>query len=597
MEETGAMEPLSVSLVATSTNNTKDSNSRRGEDDVNDGSADIRAGDRSVAPTSSSGPGPQAARGTGAATAAAGVPFSVGQLVHVAARTWSGINEHGGVGRVTGLRTDDGGGGDGSRQTTNENLNQQLRPSSKKLETNDDDADKNNNDKLPNQQQSRLQRRLLVSVRYVIDGRRERDVDSKYVQCYKSRPKLRDRSMMMGRCSHCGSLRTDCGSCDLYAEFRQQQQPRSVPTASRRSTINKLSEKTGEKVHTKQRMKAKKASSSLPSLLLSSSSESSVSGSSDDVSDVGKRLEQRRLRDRRYKRFKLQQSKARGGSRRRQRRYHDPRGRRRSLLEHESMLLHLEDEAASKNELHNNKETQGGVEAGVGVTQKSSDKPDFKSSGLGLTSSSSSEDSESDHEESQTFQQLVLTQQESRSPRRRRPFRSPRQRKLRNHKKSTIHMGASDLVASASQEAQSVSSPGTVESSSSENDDGDMLPYPDDDSSDDHDDDLSGDNAEDTQHSFGIATFGGSTNDHDFIQPEGDAQRLPSDIRDETNSIAYPELPSFFDEKIKNLRKAGLPTAKQQLVALERKWKYIQQQPLQEETASGHSKRELLEER
>jgi hypothetical protein len=90
--------------------------------------------------------------------------FSVGQLVDVASRTWPGINKHGGVGRIV------------------------------KLTEN------------------------CVDVHYVLGGR-ERGVPIEYVsllpQALSSRKSLRDRSILLGRCRNCGSLRADCGSCDF----------------------------------------------------------------------------------------------------------------------------------------------------------------------------------------------------------------------------------------------------------------------------------------------------------------------------------------------------------------------------------------------
>eukprot|EP00977_Amphora_coffeiformis_P005662 scaffold1189_cov194-Amphora_coffeaeformis.AAC.19 len=106
--------------------------------------------------------------------------WQVGQLVQVQARTWPGINQPGGVGRITGCNTD------GTR----------------------------------------------VSVRYVLDGRHEKEIETIYLSSYgnDTEERLRDRSMLLGRCHNCGSLRSDCGSCDL----RQQEQAwRRTHTQSR----------------------------------------------------------------------------------------------------------------------------------------------------------------------------------------------------------------------------------------------------------------------------------------------------------------------------------------------------------------------------
>lgn len=92
--------------------------------------------------------------------------FTVGQLVSVDSRTWPGINQQGGIGRVTGV---------GAR---------------------------------------------AVSVKYVIDGRHEKEISVQYVHPHnlQQQAALRDRSMLLGRCNRCGSLRTDCGSCDVWMQ-------------------------------------------------------------------------------------------------------------------------------------------------------------------------------------------------------------------------------------------------------------------------------------------------------------------------------------------------------------------------------------------
>ncbi|KAI2510940.1 hypothetical protein MHU86_3412 [Fragilaria crotonensis] len=95
--------------------------------------------------------------------------FTEGQLVRVEARTWPGINKHGGVGRII-------------RRIENE-----------------------------------------VDVQYVLGGG-EKGVPLEYVSTIEevwSQKSLRDRSILLGRCKHCGSLRADCGSCDLQQQYQQ----------------------------------------------------------------------------------------------------------------------------------------------------------------------------------------------------------------------------------------------------------------------------------------------------------------------------------------------------------------------------------------
>lgn len=92
-------------------------------------------------------------------------PFVVGQYVDVQSRTWPGINKPGGIGRVSGVA--------GNR----------------------------------------------VSVRYLVGRRHEKEILIQYVKPYDvPSERLRDRALLKGRCARCGSLRNDCGSCDLSLE-------------------------------------------------------------------------------------------------------------------------------------------------------------------------------------------------------------------------------------------------------------------------------------------------------------------------------------------------------------------------------------------
>lgn len=154
-------------------------------------------------------------------------PFSVGQLVKVAARTWPGINEPGGVGRVV-----------------------NVTPES-------------------------------VSVRYLVGHRRqEKNVPVQYVAPHiLESSRLRDRSMLLGRCKNCGSLRTDCGSCDIWVAEQQ-----IVSTTS--SSITVLPPYQGKPVDEEQ------------IVLIDDDSES------EDLSDLDNDVERLQTRFQRYQRIK-----------------------------------------------------------------------------------------------------------------------------------------------------------------------------------------------------------------------------------------------------------------------------------------------------
>jgi hypothetical protein len=105
------------------------------------------------------------------------IGITVGRLVEVASRTWPGINRPGGVARVTKVHE--------------------------------------------------VER--TVDVSYMVGRSREKNVPMEYVTLaphYETGQSqgLRDRSLLLGRCRRCGSLRTDCGSCDWVSEEQMQQQ-------------------------------------------------------------------------------------------------------------------------------------------------------------------------------------------------------------------------------------------------------------------------------------------------------------------------------------------------------------------------------------
>lgn len=146
--------------------------------------------------------------------------ITVGRLVEVASRTWPGINKPGGVARVVQVHFD------GKDDETNDN------------------KDKGEIDNQPTH----------VNVRYIVGSSREKRIPIEYVKlapqyetnqsveqptsCTYVASSLRDRSMLLGRCRRCGSLRTDCGSCDwaMEEEVQSMSASSSKPRASRRKT-------------------------------------------------------------------------------------------------------------------------------------------------------------------------------------------------------------------------------------------------------------------------------------------------------------------------------------------------------------------------
>jgi len=167
-----------------------------------------------------------------------------------------------------------------------------------------------------------------VDLHYVVDRRKEKKVDLEFItlapQYEVDRPSssgtgaqatigkapaptsLRDRSMLLGRCKLCGSLRTDCGSCDwLEEERRHREGTDDRPTTSAGNT-NDMTGKKSHRLSNNQRKMSRTTSDSITKhyddvfLGLSDSSDE------DDLADL---IQEQRQKFRRLERRKARQDK------------------------------------------------------------------------------------------------------------------------------------------------------------------------------------------------------------------------------------------------------------------------------------------------
>ena len=383
--------------------------------------------------------------------------FHVGQLVNVAPRTWPGINQPGGIGRITGLARD------------------------------------------------------RVSVRYVLDGRHEKEIDIEYVGIHQQGPirRLRNRSMLLGRCNVCGSLRTDCGSCDLWIEEEQVRASRTLARAAE------------------------------DSLLLASHNE-------DDDDDDGNDDKSSSSDNEEFEKIQKQN----------QRRY-------RKYLRMKARAQPYFDDSSS----------DGSSEKDV--RQKSGHKEREKNT----------TDDSSDSEDDLPLHQLALqaSQMEPPVPSRRRllasPLRNP-PKKTRHHRRKvprSKHMGKS-ILEQLSEPKESTSrsdssplarvslvrSPGSEDlSDSTTSSRGELrarAPAPAPEAY------IEASTQEFENEDYSVLP--GSTQDG-FIQPEGNAEDLPDDIRDRTQQLKYSELSPFFDRIAVQLENDWIPDFKLRLAILE----------------------------
>ena len=188
--------------------------------------------------------------------------IAVGRMVQVASRTWPGINKPGGVARVLDVHT---------------NANNAAGKAT------------------------------FVTVQYVVSRSTEKRVPIDYVALApeyettettttttsggirianaKARPSsLRDRSRLLGRCKRCGSLRTDCGSCDWATEEQLAVQVQVIATTNNNNNNNNNNKTT------------KKSKARLKRILEHSSSSSSSSSDEDALLHELVQVQRRRYR-------------------------------------------------------------------------------------------------------------------------------------------------------------------------------------------------------------------------------------------------------------------------------------------------------------
>ena len=171
------------------------------------------------------------------------IPMS---MVEVLPRTWPGINKPGGVARVMKCYYE--------RETETET---EIESNTNTNTNTNANANTNNND---NSNTQDYKTPTHIDVRYVVGTKRvERKVTMEYCKpapqysyvvtgagngnngygngngANNRAPSLRNRSKLLGRCTHCGSLRSDCDSCDwkrekmaFMARSLQQEQGRGL---------------------------------------------------------------------------------------------------------------------------------------------------------------------------------------------------------------------------------------------------------------------------------------------------------------------------------------------------------------------------------
>ena len=485
--------------------------------------------------------------------------YHIGQFVSVASRTSPGINQPGGIGRITNIR-----------HVTNDDVN---------LHHHDD------------------HHHIRLSVKYVLDGRHEKNIAWMYVQPYtdlddddtapptdptmntsqqrhpssvlvphRHRTKLRNRNLLLGRCTYCGSLRTDCQSQCVVRDTR--------PTVLRRhhnthhhsvTTTTTTTHHVDDVDHDNDSNDSSRSGNRSHSRNSSSCIDDSDSSSNSEA-QYDSMIQQHRKEFLQYKRLVPSKGSplpvATTSTRRRrndrsytttttvspltlqQRKYHHRRRIATDVLATIAMEEEEEDAVVVvvKHQTSND-ERQNHCNLGQNVRMIGTDHCDRRSS------SSDKDDEDEEDEESDPYgnlDHLSLQQLAALPPplskrviRPRRPLRPPHHRTRQRH-----HDAVWNPLLWWNSSTNTVDRP--LDANDSRENDGIG-----------HDDDTHNNPISDTTRTS-------------FIQPEGNATRLPKDVPDTTQSLSYAQVLSMFDTTMHRITTVDIPHAQQQLRQFER---------------------------
>lgn len=450
--------------------------------------------------------------------------YYVGQIVNVASRTWPGINQLGGVGRVTGVGTN------------------------------------------------------RVSVRYVLDNRHEKEIDIQYVEpnkdiddyisksnnnnsqsvasASKTKKTLRDRSMLLGRCHRCGSLRTDCGSCDFL--FQSWEENNEIQQVEKSSSPNPR----------KQNRRVVKLTS-VPTVNQTYSDDDT--NDNDDNDSIDAIVEETQSRYRRFLRLRSKISKVMVESSPQSDSVHHRS--KRTKKESEFRINELRKKKASQNDYLVNIENDTNIQTDLNQFSQSYSsrmqpfremKRNHRTKHKDLITTSTSADIEQQTKQRRTKQ---------------------KKSKPRNDEQLT---DSSCMVTeqSPNHSFTACSNPGSPDFAN-ESEECFVQTENDNDVNSDMDDcsEKTSSTQGQQQQSEEILL------EDDFIQPEGNENELPYDICDKTRNLQFHELGPFLDETLDDLEKHHIQDAKIQVYTMEHRFRSITlpTSTFQEEVKSSYS--------
>jgi hypothetical protein len=410
--------------------------------------------------------------------------FGVGQLVRVDSRTGPGMNQPGGVGRIVRVHDNDD---RGMRQ---------------------------------------------YSVKYVVDSRTEHHLDEEYVHAHEfAVSKFRDRRLLLGRCRRCGSLRTDCGSCENDIAIRMEEE---LPNRAIPHKIRRKPKKTAEQSDS------------------DDEEEDSIDGLAAHSDSYYQRYYKKFKRfEKQAKLFGLDELSSKSSS------CSDSHGEDEKITSDssdDSSSLFLKSlvlsQAVRRNTLH--------VRRKVRAILDESDSHNSNSSSL----DGSLDKNRQDHAKSKNLWMeggvLAATAALTASPR-------------KHAKQKKKHLtGSTPQTQTIFMEYDSIEPYNATvvrrHSVGDRNDSGITQTN--------HNETAEIDESETPRQTIGSRNHLENPLHPDFLQPEGEADELPADIHDQTKHLSYPDLMQFFDGIVQRLEGNEIPNHKIQVIQLEREWKH-----------------------
>jgi hypothetical protein len=426
--------------------------------------------------------------------------WQIGQLVSVQARTWAGINQPGGIARIQSIQ-----------QQPTVTAAAAAAPAGVMPVV------------------------LVVGVKYVVDGRQEAAVQVRYLtpHSFGRERGLRNRGLLLGRCQRCGSLRTDCGSCDF-----NWTRP-SPPTAPAATSTSRISTTAQRSVPPPQRIIKAKANTLAAASQHSGGQEDDDDDDDDDDDsslDLDQLVAEHAKAYRRYKRKQAKVAALLGDARPNP----IPVQQHQQIQEIDNYTVQHEGSTTTTIRKRRNASTSSNSRTTGNKTAKQRRRRQMVDGVLADATSGVVASNDVDEDETLT---MIAASNRSASASSGSEQAEDDGATATSHRLvgnvATQDVGDSDTTDSSDDDnnsfaAVATTEPRTMQEADGANNDEDYYGYDSDDGDDDDDD----------------------SEQETFVQPEGTAHKLPRDVPDQTKDITTEDLPSFVETTLDRIEVA-----------------------------------------